>query len=248
MTNFVAAVRSSDIDAKSNLVGFQGDFTFDERMVTFQNEPVQKAGLTGGNWNVSGNVLPGPGPIRTLRVSAYSNDFKPLSGSGTLFNLNMTRVSKAAQGTRLIWAAAPDQFIFIDAALNTQKPGNAASGSVTPSGEHGARSLPECPAVTCAIATNICMEKANRSAARLGERGPYWALLTQLLNVNHQEKNYENHPPTYSIFFAAFPFGARRLSDKTSGRGRVRFRRRGICGARHGQHRRTVSLLARARR
>ena len=93
----------------------------------------RKPGLTAGNWNVSGNVLPGAGPIRTLRISAYSNDFTPLSGSGTLFELRMTRVSKAAQGTQLIWAAPPDQFIFIDADLNTQKPGYAAPGSVTPS-------------------------------------------------------------------------------------------------------------------
>ena len=133
-SNFIAAVTTSAIDAKNKLVGFQGDFTFDERVVTFQSEPVQKAGLTGGNWNVSGNVLPGTGPIRTLRISAYSNDFTPLSGSGTLFELRMTRVSKAAQGTPLLWAAPPDQFIFIDADLNTQKPGNAAPGSVTPSG------------------------------------------------------------------------------------------------------------------
>jgi hypothetical protein len=40
-----------------------------------------------------------------------------------------------AQGTQLLWAAAPDQFIFIDADLNTQKPGNAAPGSVAPSGK-----------------------------------------------------------------------------------------------------------------
>ena len=130
-SNFIAAVRTTAIDAKNKLVGFQGDFTFDERVVTFQSEPVQKAGITGGNWNVSGNVLPGTGPIRTLRVSAFSNDFTPLSGSGTLFELRMTRVSKAAQGTQLLWAAPPDQFIFIDADLKTQKPGNAASGGVT---------------------------------------------------------------------------------------------------------------------
>src|SRR4029079_13322668 len=61
MTNFVAAVTTSAIDAKNKLVGFQGDFTFDERVVTFQNPPVQRAGITGGNWNVSGNVLPGTG-------------------------------------------------------------------------------------------------------------------------------------------------------------------------------------------
>ena len=134
-SNFIAAVTTSAIDANNRLVGFQGDFTFDERVVTFQNEPVQKAGMTGGNWNVSGNVLPGAGPIRTLRVSAYSNDFTALSGSGTLFELRMIRVSQAAQSTQLLWAAPPEQFIFIDADLKTQKVGNAAPGSVTPSGQ-----------------------------------------------------------------------------------------------------------------
>ena len=43
-SNFIAAVTTSAIDAKNKLVGFQGDFTFDERVVTFQSEPVQKAG------------------------------------------------------------------------------------------------------------------------------------------------------------------------------------------------------------
>ena len=134
--NFIAEVRSSAIDARNKLVGFQGDFTFDERVVTFQYEPVQKAGITSGNWNVSGNVLPGAGPIRTLRISGFSNDFVPLSESGTLFELRMTRASNTTQGTGLIWAAPPDQFIFIDADLNTQKPINAAPGSVTQSGKH----------------------------------------------------------------------------------------------------------------
>ena len=131
VTDFIAAVATSAIDAKAKLVGFQGDFTFDERVVSFQSEPVQKAGITNGNWNVSGNVLSGKGPLRTLRVSAYSLDFTPLSGSGTLFELRMTRVSQAAQSTQLIWAAPPDQFIFIDADLKTQEPGYTASGSVT---------------------------------------------------------------------------------------------------------------------
>jgi hypothetical protein len=135
-TNFVAAVTTSTIDAKSNLIGFQGDFTFDERVVTFQSPPVQKAGLTNGNWNVSGNVLPGTGPMRTLRISAFSNDFAPLNGSGTLFELKMTRVSKATQSTQLLWAAAPNHFYFIDTDLNTQKPTTATSGSVSPSGSN----------------------------------------------------------------------------------------------------------------
>jgi hypothetical protein len=130
MSDFNAAVTTSEIDAKNKVVGFQGDFTFDERVIVFQSEPVQKAGITGGNWNVSGNVLPGTGPMRTLRVSAFSNDFTPLSGSGTLFELRMTRVSPGALGTQLLWAAPPDDFIFIDSDLKTQKPGDAAPGSV----------------------------------------------------------------------------------------------------------------------
>jgi hypothetical protein len=131
--HFITAVETSAIDERNKLVGFQGDFTFDERVVTFQSEPVQKAGITGGNWNVSGNVLPGTGPIRTLRISAFSNDFTPLSGSGTLFELKMTKVSQGAQSTQLLWATPPD-FIFIDTDLNTHKPGYAASGSVILSG------------------------------------------------------------------------------------------------------------------
>ena len=135
VANFVAAVTTSLIDGKNKLVGFQGDFTFDERVVTFQSPPVQKAGITGGNWNVSGNVLPGTGPIRTLRVSAFSNDFAPLNGSGTLFELRMSMVSKATQSTQLLWAVPPDHFFFINADLNVQKPGAAASGSVIPKGK-----------------------------------------------------------------------------------------------------------------
>ena len=133
-TNLVAPVTTSNIDKKSNIVGFQGDFTFDERVVSFQSPPVQKAGLTGGNWNVSGNVLPGDGPIKTVRISAYSNDFVPLQGAGTLFELKMTKNSKATSGTSLTWAAAPNHFFFIDADLNTQKPVNATSGTVSPAG------------------------------------------------------------------------------------------------------------------
>jgi hypothetical protein len=47
----------------------------------------------------------------------------------------MERVSKAAQDTQLIWAAPPNQFIFIDSDLNTQKPINAAPGSITQAGK-----------------------------------------------------------------------------------------------------------------
>ena len=119
------------VDANARLVGFQCDFTFDERVVAFETDPVQKAGLTGGNWNVAGNVLPGAGPIRTLRVSAYSLDFSPLSGVGTLFELRVKPiVNKSTQSGQLLWATSPNKFIFIDADLNVQTPGTTISGSV----------------------------------------------------------------------------------------------------------------------
>jgi hypothetical protein len=134
MNNVAAAVTTSAIDGKDKLIAFQGDFTFDERVVTFDSQPVQPAGLTANNWNVAGNVLDGPGPIRTLRISAFSNNMTPLSGpQGTLFELRMSKVNNAAQGSQLIWAAAPNSFIFIDNDLKTQSPGNVAPGSVSPS-------------------------------------------------------------------------------------------------------------------
>ena len=72
-TVIVEPVVVTNIDASLNYVGFQGDFSFDETVATFANPPMQSGGLTGGNWNVTGNVIPGPGPIRTARVSAFSN-------------------------------------------------------------------------------------------------------------------------------------------------------------------------------
>ena len=131
MTNFTAPVTTSAVDASERVVGFQGDFTFDERVVKFASSPIEKAGLTAGNWNVTGNVLPGNGPIRTLRISAYSTDFAPLSGAGTLFMLKMERVSQSGETTPLVWSAPPDNFIFINADLQTQRPGSASSGSVS---------------------------------------------------------------------------------------------------------------------
>ena len=101
-------------------------------MVTFQSPPVSGAGLTASNWNVSGNIIPGGGPIRTLRISAFSNDFTPLSGSGTLFNLNLTRVSSSeGANTALTWVASPNDFIYIDSNLDPHQPCTTPPGSIT---------------------------------------------------------------------------------------------------------------------
>ena len=124
-TGFTAAVTTSAIDAKENLVGFQGDLTFDERVIQFASTPIEQAGLTAENWTVAGNVLPGEGPIRTLRISAFSNDFIPLSGSGTLFELKIAQVNQGRTFSSLVWALPPDDFIFINADLQIQRPRNA---------------------------------------------------------------------------------------------------------------------------
>lgn len=132
VTDFTVAVTTTEINRGDRLVGFQGDFTFDETVVGFAENAVENAGLTNDNWNVSANILPGLGPIRTLRVSAYSNDFQPLVGSGTLFNLKMIRVSNVAgASTPMIWAATPAEFLFIDADLNSQVPSSAPPGMIT---------------------------------------------------------------------------------------------------------------------
>lgn len=131
-TSFAANVVTTNIDRASNLVGFQGDITFDSTVVSFESEPVGQAGLTSGNWNVTGSILDGPGPIRTLRVSAISNDFEPLLGSGALFQLRFVRLGKPSQLTQLFWDTASDHFYFIDADLKTHKPVFTAPGSITP--------------------------------------------------------------------------------------------------------------------
>src|SRR5205814_9997527 len=110
-----------------NYVGFQGDFLFDSAVCTFLTTspgPTQAAGLTAVNWNVSGNVLnTGPGTMKTLRISAFSNDFTALNGMGTLFNVRMLRVSNTPGATSaLAWKPAPDNFIFIDDNLDTHTP------------------------------------------------------------------------------------------------------------------------------
>ncbi len=132
VTNVTQPVMATTFNSSNDLVGFQGDFFFNETIVTFQNPPVSPAGLTGTNWNVSGNILPGSGPIRTLRVSAFSNDFTPLSGSGVLYNLNMVRVSSTpGASTALTWDVSPHNLSFISSKLNTYNPGSTPPGSVT---------------------------------------------------------------------------------------------------------------------
>src|SRR5262249_30187524 len=83
----------TNVNPSLNIVGFQGDFTFDSNIVSFSSPYVNAAGLTAGTWTVAANVLnSGPGTTKTLRISAFVNDgVTPLSGSGTLFTMRMLR-------------------------------------------------------------------------------------------------------------------------------------------------------------
>jgi hypothetical protein len=80
---------------------------------------------------VSANILPGGGTIKTLRISAFSNNFAPLSGSGTLFHLNLTRLGNSGSNTPLTWAASPNDFYYIDSNLGFHAPGSIPAGSIT---------------------------------------------------------------------------------------------------------------------
>jgi Dockerin type I domain len=121
----------------SGSIGFQGDFLFDSAVLTFLTAspgPTQAAGLTAVNWNVSGNVLnTGPGTMKTLRISAFSNNFTPLNGMGTLFNLRVqAQTSTFGSSTPLTWAplCGGNEFVFIDCTLNSYDPRQQNNGLV----------------------------------------------------------------------------------------------------------------------
>lgn len=119
VTNFNLTINVSDTTGQS-YIGFQGDFTFDSSVVTFQATPVTASGLTASGWSASGNVI-GAGTIRTLRViiDANSPDGTTfLTGAGTLCRLNMTRVSSSVGATTpLTWAVGPQAPRFVKCTL-----------------------------------------------------------------------------------------------------------------------------------
>src|ERR1051325_7032409 len=126
----------------ANLVGFQGDFTFDSTVVTFSSPFVAKGGLTSDpNWNVSANILPGTGTIRTLRISAFMGTFVPMAGGpDKLFDLRVQTVGTSGSSA-LTWQpiCGGQEFVFIDDNLisyDTAEPAgllSIAGASPTPS-------------------------------------------------------------------------------------------------------------------
>ena len=150
VTTFTVPVMTSAIDPADNLVSFQGSFTFDSSVVTFQASPASKAGLTSGAiWSVQGNVT-GAGTVKTLNILADSDGTIPLSGSGVLFNLNFTRVSSTIGATTpLTWLGAPQNFVFFDGDLFARHaPTSTPPGSITISGAPSAALLGEFAAST----------------------------------------------------------------------------------------------------
>ena len=115
VTNFIAQVTTTAIDAKNKLVGFQGDFTFDERVVTFQ----ERAGAESWTHRPAIGTYRGTFCLERDRSGrcAYRPsrlDFTPLSGAGTLFELRMTKATPSAS-SELNWATGEDRDpIFIN--------------------------------------------------------------------------------------------------------------------------------------
>src|SRR5207249_919307 len=64
VSTFTVPVLTLTIDVADNLIGFEGDLVFDSSVVSFQEKPVQPAGLTASDWNVSGKVI-GTSTIKT---------------------------------------------------------------------------------------------------------------------------------------------------------------------------------------
>ena len=56
-TVIIEPVTTTTLFSNDNLIGFQGDFTFDSAIVTFSSPYTNSAGLTATNWNVSANIL-----------------------------------------------------------------------------------------------------------------------------------------------------------------------------------------------
>jgi hypothetical protein len=130
MSTFTLPVLTITVDSADDLVGFQGDLTFDPSVVTFQSTPVQAAGLTASKWHVSGNVM-GTGTNRTLHIVAYSPKGTPLSGSGTLFELRMKRVSNTlGASTTLTWAPSA-RFVFKTSHSDFRQPASTPRGHIT---------------------------------------------------------------------------------------------------------------------
>jgi hypothetical protein len=134
INTFTLPVLALTIDVADNLMGFQGDLVFDSSVVTFQATPVQPAGLTASDWNVSGKVM-GTSKIKTLRIVAYAlSQTRPLEGSGTLFELQMNRVrGRPGASTALTWAPS-DSFFFLTAHSELRASASTPRGRITMAG------------------------------------------------------------------------------------------------------------------
>jgi hypothetical protein len=120
-------VTTSFVSASLDYIGFQGDLVFDSAVAIPSPTvaPVIPAGLTASGWTVSGIIInSGPGTLKTLRISGFSNDgVTPLSGAGTLLLINWKRVStNPGDSTSLTWPPYPNDFEYIDLNLNAISP------------------------------------------------------------------------------------------------------------------------------
>ena len=123
-------VTTTFIDESLQYTQFESYFSFDSSIITFAFPYAQTTELTSTGWALTTGLSGTAGGIRTLYIHGTSNDQTPLSGSGTLFNLRMRRVSGTpGAATPLTWLASPNDFEFSDGV--TASPPNQINGLIT---------------------------------------------------------------------------------------------------------------------
>jgi hypothetical protein len=108
VSNFTVPVTTTEVQGDDHVVFFEVQFTYDSTIIDIPtNTAVTKAGLTTipdpDLWDVYGANISQVGSIKTYVawVMSYDWDNTFISGSGTLFNLTINRVTSTGGSTDL---------------------------------------------------------------------------------------------------------------------------------------------------
>lgn len=146
---FIVPVTVSKIDpaVHGNLQAFQGDFTYDSSIISFQSNPVTAGSVminNGGQWSLMANpnLTQTNATLKTLRITAFCLNNVGLATNGaasdTLFTLNLVRVGKAGTETAMIWSSPPNgHFRFFDTEGFARVPSGAPPGKIAVSASTG---------------------------------------------------------------------------------------------------------------
>ena len=123
LTNFTLPIGIGDTTGES-VTGYDIRFTFDPAVVGLQATPVSNAGTLSSGMTVTTNTAT-PGLLIVTAAQAA-----PISGSGTLLNVNFTRVGANGTSTALTWTKTE----LDDAVNDCIKPATPVNGSISIAG------------------------------------------------------------------------------------------------------------------